>query len=291
MQVNERLIVPGLGVVILLSVFMMGAPFIYLLLLALLGLAAIGTYYAPHPVQVEMRTGIAALGVIFLIFYFSSLGFWLALLSFGAIGALQIRYRDELRNPPRTIAWLNSVLGQRGATAGNGAGGTALAIALPGKLGALQGKVNIAGIVAAVLGVIVLLTVVMPWYSVSYEGETLESFSGWGIARSLANDQDTSLPYVFLWTLAVLAVASLPSVVLPRVVPIIVGIAGLAVTIVTMAYIWQATDPDRAREAGIALSFGAGAYLTAMAFIVIAVLHFIPATYNPLGTNNTGNDD
>ncbi len=55
MQVQERLIVPGLGVVILLSVFLMGAPLMYLLLLGLLGLAAVGTYYVPHAVQVETR--------------------------------------------------------------------------------------------------------------------------------------------------------------------------------------------------------------------------------------------
>lgn len=65
--------------------------------------------------------------------------------------------------------------------------------------------------------------------------------------------------------------------------PIVVGFAGLAVTIVTMVYIVQATDADTAREAGVALSFGAGAYVSALAFIVVAALHVIPATYKPLG--------
>ena len=81
---------------------------------------------------------------------------------------------------------------------------------------------------------------------------------------------------------------SLASAVLPRVVPIIVGIAGLVVTILAMAYIAQATDSAEAREAGIALLFGIGAYLTALAFIVVAVLHFIPVTYKPIGNDNTG---
>ena len=76
--------------------------------------------------------------------------------------------------------------------------------------------------------------------------------------------------------------------VLPRVVPIIVGIAGLVVTILAMAYIAQATDSAEAREASIALLFGIGAYLTALAFIVVAVLHFIPGTYKPIGNDNTG---
>ena len=43
---------------------------------------------------------------------YSSLGFWLALLAFGTIGALHIRYRDTLQNPTHTIAWVNTVLGQ-----------------------------------------------------------------------------------------------------------------------------------------------------------------------------------
>ena len=110
----------------------------YLLLLGLLGLAAVGTYYVPHAVQVETRIGIAALGLILLTFYFSSLGFWLALLAFGTIGALQIRYRDALQNPPHTIAWLNTVLGRRGAAGAaatkadaGGGGSAAPAIALP----------------------------------------------------------------------------------------------------------------------------------------------------------------
>lgn len=231
MQVQERLIVPGLGVIILLSSFMLGAPLIYLLLMGLLGLAAVGTYYVPHAVQVETRIGIAALGLIILIFYFSSLGFWLALLAFGTIGALQIRYRDALQNPPQTIAWLNMVLVRRGAAgaaatqtdAGGGGGGAAPAFVLPA---ILQGKVSIAGIAAAVLGIIVLLTPAMPWYSFGFGGEST-SYSGWALALGIAVDKGTILPFVFIGVLAALALVSVASVLLPRVVPIIVGIAGL----------------------------------------------------------------
>ena len=60
MQDYERLIVPGLGVVILLSAFLLGVPLIYTLILSLLGAAAVGTYFAPHAVQVETRIAIAA---------------------------------------------------------------------------------------------------------------------------------------------------------------------------------------------------------------------------------------
>ena len=286
MQSYERFIVPGLGVVILLSAFILGVPLVYKLLLGLLGLAAAGTYFAPPLVQVETRIAIAALGLLILLIG-SSVAFWLTLLSFGAIAALQFQHRHTLQRNPATIAWLSTVLARRGAGGADAAGGAgegagASAIVLPAKLGGLQGRVSIAGIVAAVLGVIILLTTFMQWYSISYQDETL-SFSGWGIASGLAEDLNTSLPYVLFWTITALAVATLPSAVLPRVVPIIVGVAGLAVTIFTMVYIVQATGADLAREVGVVISFGAGAYVSALAFIVVAALHVIPATYKPLG--------
>ena len=88
MQVQERLIVPGLGVVILLSAVILGAPLVYKLLLGVLGLAAAGTWFAPRQVQVETRIAISALGLVILLLVIST-AFWLTLLSFGAIAALQ----------------------------------------------------------------------------------------------------------------------------------------------------------------------------------------------------------
>ncbi len=218
-------------------------------------------------------------------------------MSFGAIGALQIRYRDTLRNPPQTIGWLNDVLARRGAATSeagqaespDGAGEASPAVVLPAKPAFLRTKLSIAGIVSAVMGLMVLLTTGMQWFSLDFAGES-EAFSGWALARSLAEDGVGSLLYVFMATLVALALVSLASVVLPRVVPIIVGIAGLAVTIVTMFYIVDATGVTnvQAEEAGVMFSFGGGAYLAALAFIVVAVLHFVPATYKPLGTGNTG---
>ena len=134
MRIQEEYIVPGLGVVILLSVigFMTsGASIVHLALLTLLGSAAVGTYFLPHAVQIELRVVIAALGLLILLLYFSNLAFWLALLAFGAIGALQIRHSDALQMfPQHTIAWVKGKLGQEvamgtGASeagAGDGAG-------------------------------------------------------------------------------------------------------------------------------------------------------------------------
>ena len=280
---QERLMVPVLGVVILVSIFVMGAPLIYLLLLGLLGLVAVSTYYLPHAVQVETRIAISALGLVVLIIYFNSLGFWLALLSFGAIGALQIRYRHLLQNPPHTITWLNTVLGQRGvADADNADNAAAPSIAVPGVLG----KVSIAGVVAAVLGIIVLLTAVMPWFSGGSDSESV-TWSGWEVARWIRQVEGSPLPYAFVWTLAVLAIASIPSAALPRVVPIIVGILGLAVTVAAMVYMQDAMAWSEEREAGRSVGYGIGAYLAAVAFIAITTLHLIPATYRPLGGNKT----
>ncbi len=151
MGMQERFIVPGLGVIVLLSLIALGArnvSLIYLLVMGVLGIAAIGTYFLPHAIQIETRIAIAALGLLTMFTYFSSTGFWLALLAFGAIGALQIRYRDELQTPLHTVAWLNEALARRGAggegTAqaddGDGGGGTTLPISLPA---ALQSKVRI----------------------------------------------------------------------------------------------------------------------------------------------------
>ena len=109
MQIQERLIVPGLGIVILLSAFILGVPLVYQLLLGLLGLAAAGTYFAPSGVQVETRIAIAALGLIILLIV-SSTAFWLTLLSFGAIAALQFPHRHTLQRQSATVTWLSTVL-------------------------------------------------------------------------------------------------------------------------------------------------------------------------------------
>ena len=55
MQIQERFIVPGLGLVIFLSIFLLGVPLAYKVLLGLIGLGAFATYFAPRAVQVEIR--------------------------------------------------------------------------------------------------------------------------------------------------------------------------------------------------------------------------------------------
>lgn len=278
----------------------MGGGLLFKLLIGLLGLAAVGTYYAPHQVQVETRSAIAVLGLLLLVFYFSSLGFWIVLLSFCIIGALQLQHRGILQYPPRTIAWLNDVLAKRDtqdysasaetpeAQAGAGdAPATPASAAPPVSLGPLQGRLSIAGIAAALGGIIILLTVNMSWYSIGWGGDELFTLNGHELAEALAEDEDSNTPWLFLWALAALAVASIPSVLLPRVVPILVSAAGMLVSAAAFVYILQATEALDAMEEGASVTVP-GAFVVGFIFLVILVLHLIPATARPLGGKGGG---
>ena len=76
MREPEQFIIPAFGVLVLLSVFILGTGFYsltYPVILGVLGLAAIGTFFLPSAVQVELRIAISGLGLLTLIFMFSSL--------------------------------------------------------------------------------------------------------------------------------------------------------------------------------------------------------------------------
>ena len=193
MQEYERFIAPGLGIVIILATFILGVPLVYRVLLGLLGLAAAGTYFAPRRVQVETRIAVAALGLIILLIV-SSTAFWLALLSFAAIGALQFPNRHQLQRNPATITWLRALLKRAqarrtrhvddggdaseeagvAAAAGDGESGApstaGISAALPGFV-----RMNLAGVGGVVVGALVLGSVFMPWYGflVSVSGESV----------------------------------------------------------------------------------------------------------------------
>ena len=230
MRINEEYIVPGLGAIILLSVFGFaagGASPIYPVLLGILGLAAVGTYFLPAAVQVEIRIAIAVLGLIILVFYFSSVSFWLALLAFGAMGASQIRHGATLSMPPQhTVAYVKTLLGKQTAAGtagvesesdgGDGSGETppktdasgetnaaAPAAALQG-LGALQRilRVNVGGIGATAMGALTLLSIfTMPYValvaSVEYGGESeseSEDFTFLEVSQEIDEELDDGIP-------------------------------------------------------------------------------------------------
>ena len=299
MQIQERLIVPGLGVVILLSAFILGVPLVYKLLLMLLGLGAAGTWFMPHAVQVETRIVIAALGLIILLII-TSTAFWLTLMAFGAIAALQFPHRHTLQRSPATIEWLNALLQRRSMTARNapggdeqaddgggeaaaGDGGSALVTPETGALPAFV-RMNVAGIGSSVLGAFVLLSLFIPWvvFWVSYEEES-ESMSYTLLAA--ADTLENTVPRVLFGILLVLCLPVIASIVLPRAVAAIVAVAGFLVTSFSWLYFFGEQVFAKHFFADLAFvpdGVGAitfpflGALLASFCFMVIFLLQLIP---------------
>ena len=302
MQLQERLIVPGLGVVILLSAFILGVPLVYKLLLMLLGLGAVGTYFVPHAVQVETRIAIAALGLVILLII-SSTAFWLSLLAFGAIAALQVQHRHTLQRSPATIEWLNALLQRRsmaareaagGGEEAAGDGGSALIAASAGGLPGFV-RVNAAGIGSSVLGAIVLLSLFMPWviFLVTYDQEV------WGGMQeewqsmsytllAAAGTLENNVPRVLFGILLVLSLSGIASIVLPRAVAALVAVAGFLVTSFSWLYFFGEQLFAKHFFAdfvppgvGAATIPYLGALLASLCFFVIFVLQLIPRLNKP----------
>ncbi len=295
MRIKEEYIVPALGAIALLSVFgfaTSGLSLIYPVLLGILGLAAVGTFFLPPAVQVEVRIAIAALGLIVLVFYFSSVSFWLALLAFGAIGASQIRHGSVLTMPPHTVAYVKALLEKQGASgaevAGSGeaaqTGAAAPAAALQG-LGALQRmlRVNVGGIGGAVLGAFILLSIfTMPYVA-------LVADNGWSepeilsvtfreVTQEFNREAEDGVPGMLFIVLAVLAAVSTASVILPRWAVIITGIAGMAVTLLSYGYIFvEFSEAAQGANVSIITIPHIGWFVAGGCFLVMTVLQLIPA--------------
>ena len=289
----EQFITPGLGIVILLSSFLLGVPLAYQVLLALLGTAAIGTYFAPPAVQVETRIAIAAVGLIILLIV-SSTAFWLALLSFGAIAALQLQHRHTLQRNPATITWLSELVkrvqarrsgraagGGEEHEAGVGTGDGESGPRMPIGVGSLPGfvRLNVGGIGSSVLGVVVLVSVLaLPWVGLLARG-----YGEWDSVTLTLSEADEAfrddLPHIGSLALALiaLAAATVVSVVLPRIVVGLVAAAGLALNVATYYYIYQEVEGADLGMGIDALAIpSGGAILAAICCIVIIVFQLIP---------------
>ena len=292
MQAQEQYIVPGLGVVILLGCFILGVPWVYKVVLALLGLAAAGTYFAPHAVQVETRMAIAALGLVILLIV-SSTAFWLTLLSFAAIAALQFQHRHTLQRNPATIAWLSSLAGRAKAAAPApdaapdaappaDAGVTPAAAPAPqaaAPLGlALPGfvRLDLAGVGGSILGAVAMMSVFLPWLGamVSAYGETeSEAFTLGEIA------EDIGAADTYFVVLVLLALVSILSIVTPRIVGVIVGAVGLIAAASSYVYFYSEIM-EGLRGASVDVDVliipSAGCILACICYLGIAVLPLIP---------------
>ena len=317
MRIKEEYIVPALGAIILLSVFGFaadGVSPIYPVLLGILGLAAVGTYFLPAAVQVEIRIAIAVLGLMILVIYFSSVSFWLALLAFGAMGASQIRHGAMLSMPPKhTVAYVKTLLDKRGeagtagveseSDGGDGSGETppktdasdetraaAPAAALQG-LGALQRilRINVGGIGGSVLAAFILLSIfTMPYVavvaSVEYRGESeseSEGFTFLEVSQEIDEKLDDGIPGILLIVLAVVAAVSTASVILPRWAVIVAGITGMAVTLLSYIYIFDAfSDAFERADFGSNVSIltipHIGWFVAGGCFMAMTVLQLIP---------------
>ena len=308
MHILERLIAPGLGVVIILATIILGVPIVYRVLLGILGLAAAGTYFAPHRVQVETRIVISALGLVILLIV-SSTAFWLTLVSFGAIAALQLPHRHTLRRNPATFAWLSTVLkvararqsGRAdGSDAAEGTGVAATAgdgksrVQMPTVLRTLPGfvRVNVAGIGGLVAGVLVLASVFMPWYGflASAYGEQAAgaNLTLWAGAGELG------LPALiaFFFILLVLGVLSIVSIGLHRAIAAIIAAVGFVVTLASYFYVFAEVEREAAelRSIGVGVTTlpAVGSLIAGLVFLVMFVLQLIPRANRSRVAGRTG---
>lgn len=306
MNIQERFIVPGLGVVVLLAAVgfaSTGAPLWMWLLVALLGVAAIATHFAPEEARVELGAGIAILGLVVLLLRYNSIPLWLSLISFGAMGALQIRRLDVLRTAPKnTIAWFSALAERRGiaSAAATEAGAEAAAgdgeadqVSAPSALSALPGfvRLSVAGIGSAGLGVLVTLSAFIPWiyFFISAGDEGV----GFNLTLSGVNDAlDVGfMPTASFIILLLLGLASIASIVLPRAVAAGVAIAGFIVTSVSYLYLFVQFNQATATSDGeIVRSFGVdwialphiGPMLAGSCYLIIFLLQLIPPLNKPL---------
>ncbi len=255
MRIQEKYLVPALGGVVIIAAigFAAGGAAAWVwVILGLLGIGTIATPYAPPGAQVEMRAAIAIVGLVWLFIVYTSLSFWLALVGLGAIGALQIRHADSLRGAPRhTVAWINTLTGRSVAadaegvdedaglaaaedagTEGSSPAPAVNATAAPSEPNAFQkyARLNVAGIVGAVLGVVALLCLLMPWVGVYVEFLGEQEIIGHTLTSAGEELEDGTSGALFA-VLIVLGLLGAASVVVPRLITAVVAIVGIVVVI------------------------------------------------------------
>lgn len=246
-----------------------------------------------------MRAAIAIVGLVWLFIVYTSLSFWLALVGLGAIGALQIRHANSLRGAPKhTLAWINSLrsrgvagdaevaeVDEGAATAENtGTEGSSpapavTAAAAPSEPNALQkyARLNIAGIVGALLGVVALLCLLMPWVGIYVEFLGEEELIGYTLTSAGEELEDGTAGALFA-ILIVLGLLGVASVVVPRLVTAIVAIAGIVVIIFSYVSLDEAFGGAQQSSMGVnaALIPHVGWGLAIICYGLIFLLQLIP---------------
>ena len=296
MKAKEHLIVPTLGVVVILTTFILGVPIVYKVLIGLLGLAAVGTYFAPRAVQIETRIAIAGAGLVILLLV-SSTAFWLALLSFGAIAALQIQHLGTLQRNLATVTWLDGLVkAAKARRAGQTPGGEGGDAGTVGEGAASQGgqvvaswhdsvpgfvRLNVSGVGGAILGALALFAIFQPWTLVVADTAWGETVSVSVTMQEAAADVQLGALNWFFPALIVLAVAGIATIGLPRIFAAGIGIAGAAVAVAAYLYIvgqFGEAEQAIAEEGASAFPFPhRGSILAVLCYLGIILLQAIPA--------------
>ena len=347
----KQLVVPGLGVLILVSILFMalsGYHIGFMVVLGLLGLALIGTLFLPEGVQAEARIVLTVLGLLTLFLMIPAIGFWLALASFAAIGILIIENRRILRSNLHTLEWINSLTAgaaqtaaappvqpaaapQPTAEAQTTAPPPAQPAAAPQPMAEAQAaaappaqpadapqptaeaqaavpppaaaqpapappppaapqarasggaglSVSVGGIIAAIMGLLVLVSVALPWYSVSFSGfgfGSSESISGWEFV-SLAMEENEPQVLLGALLLAGMALVGIVSIILPKFVPMIAGLVGML--LLGYVFVRVTAAVGDIGEAGISAGFSIGFWLAFISFLIMFVVQLIPGTGRP----------
>ena len=160
-----------------------------------------------------------------------------------------------------------------------------------------------------VLGIIVLLSFLLPWLTFSASAGGLiggglsvvgkeiahtERFSGLTLVKAFTeaagSGDDWTAFYIVpavAGAIAVLAVLGIASITLPRMVPIIAGFAGVAIMALLLVGFIMALSEIKSSEFGwllelgsrggfnVDVSLGAGFWLASLAFLLMAVLQLV----------------
>jgi len=233
----------------------------------------------------------------------------MSLLKFAIIAALQFPHRRALRRNTATFAWLstslktaqasrpNTVIGDGDGTgetdeeAANASGDGESSPLAPSAVGRLPEsmRMDVAGIGGVVVGLLVILSVFMPWFGflISTYGETAE-----GLNFTLAaGAEEFELPVfnVFFFIVLALGVLSVVSVGLHRAIAAIIAAIGLAVTLVSYIYVVGLVENEVAELSEIGVGVTAipsvGCLLAGFAFLVMFILQLIPKADPTRGAN------
>ena len=153
-------------------------------------------------------------------------------------------------------------------------------------------RINVAGIGGLVVGVLVVVSVFMPWvgFLLSAYGETADgpNFT----LRAAASELELPALSGFFGILFVLGVASIVSIVLPRAVATIIAAAGLAVTLASYLYVVAEVEREAAELSSIGVGVttlpAVGALLAGLCFLVMLVLQLVPGANRPRGGGSSG---